>query len=527
MPSPTTDNIAAMPTPPRTYSAAAAEMKTILFCAAACAALFSAAAEPEGAAVDAEFPPEFVAEADGAEDAPRNDPLNAVVKLEVQTSTPDFVRPWRTNVGGGDGSGVVIGDGRILTCAHCVADSTYIRVRKNNEDSLYHGAVEAIDNDCDLALLRVDDSSFMADVTPMEIGETPPVQADVLAVGYPLGGTGISFTRGIVSRIEDLRYEQAWTTLLAVQIDAAINPGNSGGPVLDLETGKVGGIAFQGDKRGEALGYMIPTEIVRRFLKDVDDGRVDGVPDPTFVFGTLESEAARRYLGMDATQNGVLVEDVRGGTNASPLRAGDVILAVGGYNVANNGNIRIEGNEIRQPRYAFYLRQLGDTVPATILRDGAVSEIELPVRKTEYRIRRFMYDRKPDYFLLGPFVFTTVSINYLVDVRPDFHDLIFEDRETPDEEFVVLSAVMPDAAAEGYLGMAEAHVRSVNGVKIRNLRHLVSVVEESRDEFLRFGLDTGDEWDKTMILDPAQMREAKPRVMERYAIPADRSEDLR
>ena len=82
-----------MPTPPRTYSAAAAEMKTILFCAAAYAALFSAAAEPEGAAADAEFPPESVAEADGAEDAPRNDPLNAVVKLEVQTSEPDVFRP--------------------------------------------------------------------------------------------------------------------------------------------------------------------------------------------------------------------------------------------------------------------------------------------------------------------------------------------------------------------------------------------------------------------------------------------------
>ena len=247
-----------------------------------------------------------------------------MVKLEVQTAEPDFVRPWRTDVRGGDGSGVVIGDGRILTCAHCVADATYIRVRKNNEDSLYHGSVEAIDNDCDLALVRVEDPAFMEDVAPMEIGDTPPVQSDVLAVGYPIGGNGISFTRGIVSRIEDIRYEQGWTTLLAAQVDAAINPGNSGGPVLDMETGKIGGIAFQGNKRGEALGYMIPTEIVRRFLKDVGDGRVDGVPDPTFVYGSLESEAARRFLGMDGAQTGVLVEDIRGGTNASPLRVGDV-----------------------------------------------------------------------------------------------------------------------------------------------------------------------------------------------------------
>lgn len=493
----------------------AAEMlRTALVAFAAMATLAAAAARAQG-------------EADGAEDAPRNDPLNAVVKLEVQTSESDFVKPWRTDVGGGDGSGVVIGGGTILTCAHCVADSTYIRVRKHNEDSLYHATVEAIDNDCDLALVRVGDPAFMADVTPMEIGETPPVQSDVLAIGYPIGGTGISFTRGIVSRIEDIRYEQGWTTLLAAQVDAAINPGNSGGPVLDLDTGKIGGIAFQGNKRGEALGYMIPTEIIRRFLKDVSDGRVDGIPDPTFVFTSLESEAARRFLGMDGAQTGILVEHVSGVTNDTPLRAGDVVLAVGGYNVANNGNIRIEGNEIRQPRYAFYTRQLGETVPLTILRDGAVSDIELPVRKVDYKIRRFMHDRNPDWYLLGSFVFTTVSYNYLVDIRPDFQDAMFEDREFPDEEFVVLSAVMPDVCAEGYLGMAEAHVRTVNGVKIRNLRHLVSVVEGSGEEFLRFGLDNGMEWDSTMILDAARMREATPRVMERYAIPADRSEDLR
>ena len=40
-----------------------------------------------------------------------NDFLNAIVKLEVQTSRPDFVHPWRVKTGGGDGSGVVIARG--------------------------------------------------------------------------------------------------------------------------------------------------------------------------------------------------------------------------------------------------------------------------------------------------------------------------------------------------------------------------------------------------------------------------------
>ena len=93
----------------------------------------------------------------------------------------------------------------------------------------------------------------------MEIGETPHVQDDVLAVGYPRGGEDISYTRGIVSRIEDIKYSHGWANLLSIQVDAAINPGNSGGPVLDMKSGKVVGIAFQGlgKEEGDPLHVVI------------------------------------------------------------------------------------------------------------------------------------------------------------------------------------------------------------------------------------------------------------------------------
>ena len=227
-----------------------------------------------------------------------NAPLNVVVKLEVTTAKPDIYCPWITRTGGGTGSGVVIDKGRILTCAHCVTDACYIRVRKHNEDRLYHGSVQFVDNDADLALVGVDDPAFMAGITPMEIGETPQVQDDVLAVGYPRGGENISYTRGIVSRIEDIKYSHGWTHLLGIQVDAAINPGNSGGPVLDMKSGKVAGIAFQGlgKEEGESLGYIIPADIIRHFLVDIRDGRVDGFPDFLFTGDQMESPAKRRYI---------------------------------------------------------------------------------------------------------------------------------------------------------------------------------------------------------------------------------------
>ena len=59
-----------------------------------------------------------------AADGREVDPINAVVKIEVETAKPDIRRPWIIENNGGKGSGVVIGYGRILTCAHCVVDTT-------------------------------------------------------------------------------------------------------------------------------------------------------------------------------------------------------------------------------------------------------------------------------------------------------------------------------------------------------------------------------------------------------------------
>ncbi len=457
-----------------------------------------------------------------------NDLLNAVVKLEVQTSEPDFIHPWRVKTGGGDGSGVVIAPGRILTCAHCVADSTFIRIRKNNEDSFYHAEPFFVDHARDLAIVKVDDPAFMANIRPMEIGETPPVQTEVVAVGFPMGGRLISFTRGIVSRIEEIRYAHSWTDLLAAQVDAAINPGNSGGPVLDMATGRIAGIAFQGNKRGEALGYMIPTDVIRCFLKDVEDKRVDGVPDHLFAVEELESEAARRFLKMKAGQSGLHIAKVSPDIGTNSLLAGDVLLEVDGNRVANNGDIRLPGNRIRTYFHPFQMRQIGDTVPVKLLREGKILECDVPVAKRNLKTRGFLYDEKPDYFVCGGLVFTTLSYSFLLNNRIRIHDDPSDDTKPADgEKFVVLSDVLADICVEGYIGSAGVHIRSVNGVKVRDLRHLVELVDGAKGEFLQLGVDDDNEWDSLMVLDLEALRKATPRVMERYRIPSDRSEDLK
>ena len=72
--------------------------------------------------------------------------------------------------------------------------------------------------------------------------ELPHIKDAVLAYGFPTGGTSLSITKGIVSRIEFVSYNFP-VSGLRIQVDAAINPGNSGGPAIAGD--KMIGLAFE------------------------------------------------------------------------------------------------------------------------------------------------------------------------------------------------------------------------------------------------------------------------------------------
>jgi len=459
--------------------------------------------------------------------AAENNPLNGIVKLEVRTSNPNYIAPWQQVMDAASGSGVVIGNRRILTNAHNIANSTIISVRKHNTDTIYTAKVEFVDHGCDLATLLVNEPEFYRDITPFEIGETPPLQAEVLAIGYPIGGDGLSMTKGIVSRIENRMYSHSLRNLLAVQLDAAINPGNSGGPVF--YGSKIAGIAFQGHRKGENLGYMIPCEVIRHFLKDIEDGRVDGCGLLGFSYAQLENPGMRAYYKMSPEQTGMLITEVNPlteKTSPGAIKINDVLLSIDGHKVANNGNIRLANGEPRHFSYVLLEKQIGEKVKLTLLRFGREITAELPVRKADYYMIP-VYDREMDYYCFGGIIFTTLTSNYLASLKnvPDnLAAQMIKGKEFEDSELVVLTMVLGDEVNIGYQDIVTELVSSVNGVKVRNLRHLIELLEKKKDGYaiIRF-----DQQNTPMVLDLKQFRAATPRILEKYQLPADRSRAYR
>lgn len=135
------------------------------------------------------------------------DPLDSVVKVFTVASSPSYTLPWMSYPAESTGSGCVIPGKKILTNAHVVSDQTVVMVRKQSSPEKFKARVVAVSHECDLALLVVEDESFFDDLIPLEIApDLPPLQEPVFVLGYPEGGDTVSFTQGVISRIEVISY---------------------------------------------------------------------------------------------------------------------------------------------------------------------------------------------------------------------------------------------------------------------------------------------------------------------------------
>lgn len=457
----------------------------------------------------------------------------ATVKVYTVHAEYDYDMPWQlAGQERGGGSGCIIRGNRILTNAHVVANQTFIQVKRAGEAKKYNATVEIVAHDCDLALLRVDDPNFFAGVKPMEIGTLPRMRDKVAVYGFPMGGEELSITEGVVSRIEVIRYSHSGVSLLSCQIDAAINPGNSGGPVI--KDGKIVGIAFQGYMFAQNIGYMVPVPVIEHFLKDCEDGKYDGFPSIGIAYQEMDNPCLRSYFQMKEGESGVLVRHVGPMAAAKGiLEVGDVILAIEGKTIANDGSINFRGTERIHFSHEIRSRFVGETIRCRILRGGIKMDVSIPLNGGDDPVRLVpytQYDKPPSYYIVGGLVFQPLTMNYLrvwgdMDrVPPHLATHYYHGRQTDTRrEVVVLTKVLGDELTVGYDDFKDHVISSVNGKEISSLKEFVAAIEENQGDYHVLV----DEWGNQLVLERKKTEEAQQRILERYKIGSDRSPDLR
>jgi S1-C subfamily serine protease len=421
---------------------------------------------------------------------------NSVVKIYSTLRHPDPLKPWSKQAPQDAwASGVVIEGHRILTNAHVVLYASQVQVQANGSGDKLPATVVAVAPGIDLAVLKLEDESFFKSHRPLaRADKLPQIKDSVLAYGFPVGGTSLSITKGIVSRIEFVPYSLS-VSGLRIQIDAAINPGNSGGPAIVGD--RMIGLAFSGLTGAQNIGYIIPNEEVELFLKDIADGHYDGKPAMYDELQTLENPALRGFLKLDKSVEGMVVHKPFKADPAYPLKEWDVITHIGTTPIDNQGQVALS-KDLRVS-FEYLVQQVAKdgTVPLTLVRAGKALSVQLPVLTERPMLLRDLQGRYPSYFILGPLSFSSASFQVLGSLKGNSSlgrsRLIMQWYEPPTaerEEIVFISSpFFPHKLAVGYDNPAGSVIDTVNGVPIRSLKHLVAVLRDLKDPYVTIEFD--------------------------------------
>ena len=236
--------------------------------------------------------------------------------------------------GRGPGSGVVVGEGLVLTNAHNVRGEEVTVVFADERRATGHLA--GVDADGDLAVIRVDTDGAPA-ISWEPDAVAPGVGGVVVALAKP-GGMGLRVTLGQVSAVSrSFQGPRGRLVRGSVEHTAPMVSGSSGGPIVDADGRFLG---LNTHRLGEGFYAAIPANAE---LKDRVDALARGESPRrrTLGVGLLPGRAARhlrRSVGLP-DRDGLLVREVQEGSPAARagIRQGDLIVEANGRQVDGRG----------------------------------------------------------------------------------------------------------------------------------------------------------------------------------------------
>ena len=270
------------------------------------------------------------------------------------------------------GSGVILGDGLVVTNYHVVGNADDIRVVLADRRE-YAGTMVLADEFADLAVIRLENAPELpaldyADSDGLKVGDL------VLAIGNPFG-VGQTVSSGIISGLA--RTGQGGGGMMQggryfIQTDAPINPGNSGGALVDM-AGNLVGINTQivtssGGSNG--IGFAIPAALVKQVVDQAAAGKERFERPFAGVEVQMVDAGMAEALGLDRPMGVILRRMAEDSPFAKAgLVTGDVIVAIGDQPV----------NAAAELDFRLATHPLGDTVTVRYISGGSWqgAEVEL------------------------------------------------------------------------------------------------------------------------------------------------------
>jgi hypothetical protein len=137
-----------------------------------------------------------------------------------------------------------------------------------------------------------------------------------------------------------------------------------------------------------------------------------------------------------------------------------------------------------------------------------------------------LYDEKPRFVVEGGLVFQPVDQNFMDVYDPSdqrlnylFDYFVTDGLHVKHPEIVVLGNILPDPVNAYAEEFRFSIVEEVNGYPIKRLEDLATAFEEQSDYYVIKFAGAG----RPLVLERKAIEEARPRILERYAVTAEKN----
>ena len=263
------------------------------------------------------------------------------------------------------GSGVVTGEGQVLTNAHNLRGGEVTVTFADGRSTI--GTVAAVDPDGDLAVVKVDTSG----ATPIEwsSGDAAKVGDAVFGIGTTRGG-GVRVTFGLVSAIERaFRGPGGRRIAGSIEHTAPLAPGSSGGALVDAN-GKL--VGLNTNRIGEGFYLALPADAALKTRVDAL-GRGESAKRQRLGVAIAPNHVARRLrrsVGLPE-RDGILVRGIEEGSAAATagVEVGDLIVRAGDREIRDADDLQ-DALAALEPPFDLGIVRGADEVTLTVAKAG-------------------------------------------------------------------------------------------------------------------------------------------------------------
>jgi PDZ domain len=226
------------------------------------------------------------------------------------------------------------------------------------------------------------------------------------------------------------------------------------------------------------------------------------------------------------------------GNPQDPLKPFDLLAKIGDNEIDNVGMVKVKDNLRLHFQYLIQKVAKDGKVPFMVVRQGKSMPIDVPAQTKHPMLIESLKGKYPSYFIYGPLVFSPVTSEFVASLDRTGRlytalammgsPLATRRGDLPkfegEELVVVTSPIFPNRIGKGYDNPYTKIVKEVNGVRIKNLRHFVEVLRDSKEKFTT--IQFNDKFSETIVFNHQDALKITDEILSDNGIREQASEDL-